>query len=158
MPLDDTASPAPAPLLRPVTAIDHAELLALARTFHSEDGHPLDDGGERAIRETCAGHPLVRGYLIHEGEVTLGYCVLTLGFGIEFGGPEIFLDDLYLVPEARGRGIGDMVLAAIDAEARRLGARAIHLVVVPENERAQRLYRRSQGRRMRSARSVRRAS
>jgi ribosomal protein S18 acetylase RimI-like enzyme len=137
-------TPAPTPaVLQPVGPDEVAELLTLAREFHLEDGHPLDAGGERAIRQTCAGHPMVRGYLVREGEATLGYCVITLGFGIEFGGPDIFLDDLYLVQEARGRGVGDAVMAAIGAEALRHKARAIHLVVAPGNERAQRLYRRS---------------
>jgi ribosomal protein S18 acetylase RimI-like enzyme len=133
--------------LVPVTPADRDELLALARAFHAEDGHPLDAGGERAVAETCAGHPLARGFLIRaaadDGPAALGYCVLTLGYGIEYGGPDVFLDDLYLVPGARGRGLGGPVMAAVEEEARRLGARAVHLVVAPENERARRLYRRS---------------
>ena len=122
---------------------DVDELLALARAFHAEDGHPLDAGGERAVREVCDGHPLARGYLVRNGGSTAGYLVLTLGFGIEYGGAGVFLDDLYLTPESRGRGLGAAVMAAVDAEARRLGACAVHLVVAPGNERAQRLYRRS---------------
>jgi ribosomal protein S18 acetylase RimI-like enzyme len=136
--------------LVPVTPAERADLLALARAFHAEDGHPLDAGGERAVAETCAGHPLARGFLIREAPAaatlagrTVGYCVLTLGYGIEYGGADVFLDDLYLVPEARGRGLGGPVMAAVEEEARRLGARAVHLVVAPDNERAQRLYRRS---------------
>jgi ribosomal protein S18 acetylase RimI-like enzyme len=145
MPLDGEKafSATPPVLLQPVTPEDYDELLALALAFHLEDGHPLDQGGERALREICTGHPLARGFLIREAGATLGYCVLTRGFGIEFGGPDAFLDDLYLVPEARGRGIGNAVMAAVEHEARRQGATAIHLVVASENERAQRLYLRS---------------
>lgn len=131
------------PMLRRVTPAEREELLALARAFHAEDGHPLDTGGELAVALTCAGHPLARGYLIVQEGSTAGYCVLTLGFGIEFGGPDIFLDDLYLLPSARGQGLGRKVMAAIEGEARGLGARAIHLVVAPGNARAQRLYRAS---------------
>lgn len=128
------------PLLVPVTPADLPELLALARAFHAEDGHPLDAGGERAVAEVCRGHPLALGYLIREGGATLGYLVLTRGFGVEYGGADMFLDDLYLVPEARGRGLGARVMAEVEAEARRDGAQAIHLVVAPGNRRAQRLY------------------
>ena len=46
-------SPAPTPVvLQPVGPDDVTELLTLAREFHLEDGHPLDAGGERAIRQT----------------------------------------------------------------------------------------------------------
>lgn len=131
-----------APLtLAPVGSGDEAEILALARAFHAEDGHPLDAGGERAVREVCAGHPLARGFLLREGGgATVGYCVLTLGFGVEYGGADVFLDDLYLVPDARGRGLGRAAMVLIEAEALPLGARAVHLVVAPGNGRARRLY------------------
>jgi ribosomal protein S18 acetylase RimI-like enzyme len=129
--------------LAPVGPGDAAELLALARAFHAEDGHPLDTAGERAVLEVCDGHPLARGFLVRHAGRTVGYLVLTLGYGIEYGGADAFIDDLYLTPEYRGRGIGEQVMAAAEAEAYRLGARAVHLVVAPRNERAQRLYRRS---------------
>ena len=136
---DNTAA-----ILAPVGPGDADELLDLARAFHAEDGHPLDACGERAVREVCDGHPLARGFLVRDAEAgsTLGYCVITLGYGVEYGGADAFLDDLYLVPDARGRGLGREVMAAAEAEAVRLGARAVHLVVAPDNERAQRLYRR----------------
>jgi len=129
--------------LAPVGPGDADELLTLARAFHAEDGHPLDADGERAVREVCDGHPLACGFLVRRGGSTAGYLVLTLGYGVEYGGADAFLDDLYLTPESRGQGLGAAVMAAVDAEARRLGARAVHLVVAPGNERAQRLYRRS---------------
>jgi ribosomal protein S18 acetylase RimI-like enzyme len=122
---------------------DRDELEMLARAFHAEDGHPLDHGGLRAVGEVADGHPLARAWLIKEEGRTVGYTVLTLGFGVEYGGADCFLDDLYLTPEARGRGIGDRVMAAVEAHALGLGARAVHLVVHPMNHRAQRLYRRS---------------
>ena len=122
---------------------DTDELLALARAFHAEDGHPLDATGERAVLEVCDGHPLARGFLVRHAGRTAGYLVLTLGYGIEYGGADAFIDDLYLTPESRGRGLGEHAMIAAEAEARRLGARAVHLVVAPRNERAQRLYRRS---------------
>ena len=71
----------PDPRLDPAGPADAPLLLALARAFHAEDGHPLDAGGERALAETCAGHPLARGFVIRHGGTVLGYCVLTLGFG-----------------------------------------------------------------------------
>ncbi len=66
------------------------------------------------------------------------------GFGIEYGGADAFVDDLYLVPEARGRGLGTVVLGLLEEQARELGAGnlALFLVVDPDNTPAQRLYRR----------------
>ncbi len=68
--------------------------------------------------------------------------MLGLGFSVEYGGVDGFLDDLYIVPEWRDRGLGSAVLGLLDAEARRLEVRAIHLEIMPGNDRAEGLYRR----------------
>jgi ribosomal protein S18 acetylase RimI-like enzyme len=118
-------------------------LLRLARDFHAEDGHPLTERGAAALAQAAGGHPLARAWLIREQDQIVGYAVLGLGFGIEYGGADAFVDDLYLVPEARGRGLGKTVLALLEAEARALGLAALFLVVDPENEPALRLYQRA---------------
>ena len=43
-----------------------AVLLQLARDFHVEDGHPLNDKGALALTQAAHGHPLARAWLIHE--------------------------------------------------------------------------------------------
>ena len=113
------------------------------RAFHAEDGHPLSERGEAAIGMIAGGHPLGRAWLIEEAGRTIGYAVLGLGFGIEYGGADAFVDDLYLVPEARGCGLGGAVLALLEAEARGLGLAALFLVVDPDNLPARRLYDRA---------------
>lgn len=128
--------------LVPVRPEDEARLLALARDFHAGDGHPLDERGVAAVRAVARGHPLARAWLIMEAGVVIGYAVLGLGFGIEYGGTDAFVDDLYLVPTARGRGIGRIVMAALEDEARQLGLHVLFLVVDPENRPAQALYQR----------------
>lgn len=123
------------------TAADEAELVRLAHAFHAEDGHPLTEAGVAALRLTARGHPLAKAWLVREAGRTVGYAVLCLGFGIEYGGPDAFIDDLYLVPEARGRGIGGRVIDRLEQEGRALGLSALFLVVDPDNTPAIRLYR-----------------
>jgi ribosomal protein S18 acetylase RimI-like enzyme len=115
-------------------------LLRLARDFHAEDGHPLSERGAAALSQVARGHPLARAWLIEERGEVVGYTVLGLGFGIEYGGADAFVDDLYLIPVARGRGLGRQVLQLVEAEALRLGLAALFLVVDPENAPARRLY------------------
>ena len=129
--------------LKPVGPAQETTLLDLARAFHAEDGHPLSERGAAAIGLIAGGHPLGRAWLIEEAGQCVGYAVLGLGFGIEYGGADAFVDDLYLVPEARGRGLGSAVLALLEAEARALGLAALFLVVDPENQPARRLYDRA---------------
>jgi GNAT superfamily N-acetyltransferase len=123
-------------------AADEAELLRLAQAFHLEDGHPLTERGTAALAQAARGHPLARAWLIRAAGRTVGYTVLCLGFGIEYGGADAFVDDLYLVPDARGRGIGATVIQRLEAEARAMGPCALFLVVDPGNAPAVNLYRR----------------
>jgi ribosomal protein S18 acetylase RimI-like enzyme len=116
-------------------------LVRMARDFHVEDGHPLSERGEAALLAAARGHPLAHAWLVRERDRVVGYTVLGLGFGIEYGGPDAFVDDLYLLPEARGRGIGTAVLELLEAQARELGLAALFLVVDPLNEPAVRTYR-----------------
>ena len=47
--------------------------------------------------------------------------VLTLGYSVEHGGGDGFVDDLYLIPSARGSGAGAAVLDFALEQARLLG-------------------------------------
>lgn len=70
----------------------------------------------------------------------LGYAVATFGYDLEFGGPDAFLTELFVRADKRGRGVARRLLRGTVAELRRGGARAVHLVVRPENRSAIALY------------------
>ena len=75
------------------------------------------------------------------GSRPVGYAVLTFVHSIEFGGRCGFVDELYVEPPARGRGVGRRALELVAGEARSLGVRVLLLEVSPANERAAGLYR-----------------
>lgn len=116
-------------------------LLDLARAFHREDGHPLSSAGEAALRQIVSGEPLARCWLIRRSGAAIGYLVLTLGYSVEHGGRDGFIDDLYVIPSARGRGVGAAMLNFALEQARGLGILTLHLEVETANERANTLYR-----------------
>ena len=73
----------------------------------------------------------------------VGYAVLTFGYDLEFGGRDAYLTELYVTPEARGRGVATAALAEIAAAARGAGAGAVNLAVRVENLPARAAYRRA---------------
>jgi ribosomal protein S18 acetylase RimI-like enzyme len=124
----------------PVSAADAEVLLDLARVFNREDGHPLDAAAEAAMRHVAHGEPLAPAYFLKHERTIIGYFVLSLGYSPEHGGKDGFIDDIYIAPEWRGRGLGRAALdLAVDA-ARHHGARVLLLEVEPDNQRAYRLY------------------
>ena len=118
-------------------------LLDLARAFHVEDGHPMDAAAKAATAASVHGladAALAPTYLLRwRGEV-VGYFVLSLGYSPEHGGTDAFIDDIYLVPAVRGRGLGRTAVEAAVAAARARGVRVMLLEVEKHNERAYRLY------------------
>jgi ribosomal protein S18 acetylase RimI-like enzyme len=144
--------------IRPARAEDLDRLLGLAEDFYAEDGHVLTDDGRRALTGIVAGEPAARAWIFELKGRMIGYGVVTVGFSVEHGGRDGFLDDFYLVPEARGRGLGRRALEFLVEEARKLGIRILHLEVEAGNDRAEGLYRRAgfreSGRRLMSKRLV----
>lgn len=118
-------------------------LLDLARAFHVEDGHPMDAAGEMATAASVLGEgdaALAPTYMLREDDAVVGYFVLSLGYSPEHGGKDAFIDDIYLVPAVRGRGLGRAALDLAVGAARGLGVRVILLEVEKHNRRAYKLY------------------
>lgn len=124
----------------PARAADTAVLLAMVRAFHAEEGHFLDAPAEAAVARIAKGEELARAWVVRRGAEAMGYLVLTVGYSIEYGGRDGFVDDLYLAPELRGRGVGKRLLTFALEQAAALGINTLHLEVEGGNARAQRLY------------------
>jgi len=121
---------------------DLDSLLPLVAAYHAFEG--LDSTREQraaAVARLLADASLGGIWLIRADDSLAGYIALCRGFSIEFNGFDAFVDELYLEPGFRGRGIGSFVLTEIRSEARRQGIRALHLEVARGNARAQKLYR-----------------
>jgi diamine N-acetyltransferase len=67
---------------------------------------------------------------------------VTIGYSIEFGGRDAFLDELFVSADSRGRGLGTRALEVAAEACREAGIVALHLEVDHANTAAQRLYRR----------------
>jgi len=116
-------------------------LLPLVRAYHEfEEIASNAAGRESAVGRLLADPDLGAIWTIRADGVVCGYIALCRGFSIEFDGFDAFVDEFYLLPDFRGRGIGRFVLEEIKTHARRLDINALHLEVARGNERARRLY------------------
>lgn len=125
------------------TTDDLDRLMPLVAAFHTESGFPLDDETRRAgLLPLLEGSPHGAIYLIGPGRAPIGYIVITFGWSIEFGGMDGFVDEFYIRPGVRGRGIGSEVLRQLPKALGDVGMKALHLEVGRDNTRAQSLYTR----------------
>ena len=149
-----TRSPPDATRLRRATGADLTALVALVRAYHDGDGIESDAAELPAILRPLladstrpdAGAQLRDGvpkgcaWLIEHAGETVGYVAICFGYSIEFRGVDAFVDEIYLAPAYRGRGIGAQALRLAIDGARAHGAHALHLEVDPDNAAAVRLY------------------
>jgi ribosomal protein S18 acetylase RimI-like enzyme len=123
---------------------DLETLLHLVTEFHAHERIASTLGSRRAAVLRLLAEPRLGRVLLATGPdgEALGYGILCLGFSVEFGGVDAFVDELYVRPAHRGAGLGGRLLDALEAEARGSGVVALHLEVDLDNPRALELYRR----------------
>ncbi len=136
-----TTPPAPP---RRAAADDVPALVALMAEFYAEADFPLPAASAaRAFGALLADPALGAIWLAGDGERPAGYAVLTVGYSMEYGGLRGFVDDLYVRPAARGRGVAAALLAAVRRGCAERGVRALHVEVGPDNDAARRVYARA---------------
>ena len=119
-------------------------VMRLVTAFHAEEGIEQDAATrEAALRPLLEGSPFGAVYLIGPARAPLGYVIVTFGWSVEFGGMDGFVDEIYIRPAVRGRGIASEVLIELPKALAAAGLTALHLEVDRENETAQRLYTRT---------------
>lgn len=89
--------------------------------------------------DSCFG----RIWLILSSGTVVGYVALCYGYSIEFAGRDAFIDEFYILEQARGQGIGSLTLAFLQRQAAALNIVALHLEVARHNQPARRLYSRA---------------
>ncbi|WP_299653242.1 N-acetyltransferase [uncultured Tateyamaria sp.] len=117
---------------------------ALVAAFHAEEGIDLaSDARGAGIQPLLDGIPHGAVYLIGPPRAPIGYVVITFGWSIEFGGMDGFVDEIFIRPGVRGRGIATEVLLSLPRALGEAGVKALHLEVGADNVTAQRLYTRA---------------
>jgi GNAT superfamily N-acetyltransferase len=127
--------------LHPASLRDFDTLIVLVEAFHAEAGIDLEASRRAAGLVRLLREPALGGvWIIRHAEQTAGYIALCVGFSLEFGGHDAFIDEIYLLPEQRGQGGGKAALSAIQPLARQRGVWALHLEVARDNTMARKLY------------------
>lgn len=124
-----------------VGALD--ELVPLFDAYRQFYEQPSDPDAARAYlaQRLGAGEAVVYVARDDDGRA-LGFTLLYCTFTSVAMKPLVILNDLYTVPEARGRGIGTALIGEAEAFARAHGAGVLRLRTAHTNETAQRVYER----------------
>ncbi|EBA07354.1 GNAT family N-acetyltransferase [Sagittula stellata] len=126
------------------TADDLPKLLPMVAGFHAEMEFGTDAEHHRAaIQPLLDGSPHGAIWLIGPRRAPVGYIAITFGWSLEFGGLDAIVDEIYIRPAVRGRGMGGEAVHGIAMALKDAGVRALHLEVDREDDKAQTFYARN---------------
>jgi GNAT superfamily N-acetyltransferase len=118
-------------------------LLVNMRDFYAFERLPFDDIRQRRlVSQLIADRNLGRLIVFEAAGELLGYMVLGFGFSLEFHGRDCLLDEFYVRPRDRSKGIGKAAVDFAVQICRHLGIRAIHLEADHFNVRGHEFYKR----------------
>ena len=80
--------------------------------------------------------------ICRRGRTAIGFALYFFTFSTFVGRPTLYLEDLFVLPEERGRGAGKALLSALARIAVRRGCGRLEWAVLDWNEKAFRFYRR----------------
>ena len=99
--------------LRPMEAQDKASIIGMMRGFYASEAVHTN-GSEEVFNndvDACVSdNPYASGYVfVREDGSICGYSMLSHSYSTEYGRYSVWIEDLFLEEDARGKGLSDML-------------------------------------------------
>lgn len=129
------------PRIERASLADLDSLLPLMRGYYRDDGLAFDlERATRTLHRLLSEPQWGRVDLLRLDTTVVGYVAICFGFSLELGGNDAYIDELFVLPEHRGRGYASRAIHEIARQLSAAGLRALHLEVDRDNAAAQQLY------------------
>ena len=128
--------------IRAATVADVPVILELIRALATYERAPNDvTATEDGLTEVLFGEkPAAEVLLAFENEIAVGFAVFFYNFSTWLGRPGLYLEDLFVRPEDRGKGYGRALLIQLAKIARERGCGRMEWAVLDWNEPAIKFY------------------
>ena len=129
-------------LVRRALPADGPAFLALVRALAAFESlpPPADDAAARLVADAFADPPRYELWVAEVDGAVAAYAATFMTYSTFRARPTLFLEDLFVHPDARRRGVATAVLARLRAEAEARGCGRFEWMVLDWNADAQRLY------------------
>lgn len=130
-------------LIRSATADDVPTLFALVQAL--ADYEKLSDavvGSTEALKEHLSGRSCIEAILAEQDGKPVGFALFFYSYSTFLSKPGIYLEDLFVLPECRGQGIGKMLLSHLAQRVTEFNGGRLEWSVLDWNEPAIAFYRR----------------
>lgn len=94
--------------IRAMVQNDFEEVLGMMRVFYDSPAvyyKASDDILKKDIEDCISDMPLIEGFVFDYDGVTAGYAMVAKCYATEFGGMCLWIEDIYIKPEYRHKGI-----------------------------------------------------
>jgi GNAT superfamily N-acetyltransferase len=128
-------------MIRLANQADQAALIGLLGDFAEEALAPLT-----TEHLTAAVTPILRGtelgeiWVLEHEQNLVGYLVIGWGWGIESGGREALIDEVFVSRAHRNQGLGTQLVEAALTRAKELDAKTVFLETEQSNPESRKLY------------------
>jgi GNAT superfamily N-acetyltransferase len=129
--------------IRPARVEDVPIILELIRDLATYERAPneVTATGEQLVDVLFGERPAAEVLLAFEGKSPVGFAVFFYNFSTWLGRPGLYLEDLFVKPEKRGKGYGRALLVDLAKIARDRGCGRMEWAVLNWNEPAIKFYR-----------------
>lgn len=128
-------------MIRRIEKSDRDEYIKMAEDFYSSPAvsHKIpSENFENAFNTALEDDTYIRIYILEYENVTVGYASVAVTYTTEGGGLTLWLDELYIKEQYRGKGLGSELIAFLKSDG---DIKRIRLEITPDNLGAERLYR-----------------
>jgi GNAT superfamily N-acetyltransferase len=129
--------------IRPARVKDVPVILELIRDLATYERAPKDVTAteEQLVDILFGDRPAAEVLLVFEGKSSVGFAVFFHNFSTWLGRPGLYLEDLFIKPEKRGKGYGRALLIHLAKIALERGCGRMEWAVLDWNEPAIKFYR-----------------
>ena len=129
--------------IRPATVTDVSDILQLIRDLAAYERAPNEVTAtkEQLVDVLFGKKPAAEVLLAFENETPVGFAVFFHNFSTWLGRPGLYLEDLFVKPEMRGKGYGRALLVDLAKIARERGCGRMEWAVLDWNDPAIQFYR-----------------
>ncbi len=128
--------------IRRLTRTDIPEFLDLVQALadYEKLAGPDGEARERLARDALAEPPRFRVFLAEREGMVIGYAAYFYTYSSFLARPTLYVEDLFVRPEARGNGTGRALMRELAREAARQGCGRMEWTVLDWNKPAIALY------------------
>ena len=100
--------------IRKIRQEDFDQILSMMEVFYASDAlliHPDTQTLAKTLTDCIADGPYLEGFIMEDEDRLVGYGMVAKSYSTEAGGRCVWIEDIYVEPQYRGKGYGRQMMA-----------------------------------------------